>query len=363
MIASDRTGDGERRRGPIADGSPALKNLKSRQERREEARRAVAEKVPTPAARKSSGGGGRPDVGGELATAFRGDGDGTASTKRQHRKGGETIDRSAVGAFRRGGVAPGCSGVTTGRDGGWTGDLGVSAWRCRARLFGRDHWARRRIRQRRPGVGVGLTPTYQSLERAARRWADSRSGRLGVEESRLAVPARPRARRRIRQRRPGQRRWGWRRLIGRTEGRRIGGRVGDTLVRSGGGDGECLKKGVRRRACWRQNRRSRLLKAIAAVALQTGHGGGAARRARWRRFRLSAAAVLQVGHGGVAPKRPLLSSSLPRIPSSGNPGHLSWGGHIKRISFFIHQKLYRDTLFSLPYIGERKRRIALRAIP
>ena len=125
MIASDRTGDGERRRGPVAGGSSAWKEpeIKGRSVLAV-ARRAAAEIVPTPVARRSSGSGDRPVVGGrldrrtigvrhqgggdlhvsvgrrsrlavrrdqegavaDLATASRGDGDGTASTNRQHQR-------------------------------------------------------------------------------------------------------------------------------------------------------------------------------------------------------------------------------------------------------------------------------------
>ena len=72
MIASDRTGDGERRRGPVDGGSSASKEpeIKGRSILAV-ARRAAAEIVPTPAARRSSGGGVRPVVGGGLVTASR----------------------------------------------------------------------------------------------------------------------------------------------------------------------------------------------------------------------------------------------------------------------------------------------------
>ena len=94
MIASDRTGDGDRRRGPVDGGSSASKEpeIKGRSILAV-ARRAAAEIVPTPAARRSSGGGDRPVVGGGL-------------------------DRRTTGVRHQGG-----------------GDLHVSAWR-RSRLAG-----------------------------------------------------------------------------------------------------------------------------------------------------------------------------------------------------------------------------------
>ena len=67
MIASDRTDDGERRRGPVACGSSASKNLKSKA--RVFSRRGSTGGggvVSTPVARWSSGSEDRPSVGGGL---------------------------------------------------------------------------------------------------------------------------------------------------------------------------------------------------------------------------------------------------------------------------------------------------------
>ena len=143
-----------------------------------------------------------------------------------------------------------------------------------------------------------------------------------------------RARRRTRQRRPGATALGV--AVDQSAAQKGGatvGRIGDASVRSGGGGWGGLDVGDSRQARWRRKRRRQRYKTAATLA-------------------------------GVP------SSPLPfhGNPKSGFPGPLSWShGEVTsdyRFSLLHSSKNHlHDTPSSLPYIGERKRRVALRAIP
>ena len=116
-------------------------------------------------------------------------------------------------------------------------------------------------------------------------------------------------------------------------GRRDGGKIGGGFSR------------VRRR------RRGRMATWVAVVRA----------RRRWaqRRRRYETVASSGLSLPSLFPSTEILARDFLDL------SHVAWGGHIKHPSFihFIAKNHLYDILSSLPYIGERKRRVALRAIP
>ena len=78
----------------------------------------------------------------------------------------------------------------------------------------------------------------------------------------------------------------------------------------------------------------------------------------------TAAAALRDGGDLRASPPPLFPSTEILARDFQDLSHVRMGrSHQNFLSSLLHQKRLHDTLSSLPYIGERKRRVALRAIP